>query len=218
MSQVCCCGVRSLTLAARVSRSPDSPTQMFRHNLRMCRSRITFLVLSDFVFLGCSAATVLAAGCVQSDEENRAVRLGHFGLWHSVLLCRVSGGRCPGRSGRTVASHRRQGAPTRQIFRAHAQFVTQHKLWSSGVKCARPRRPARNEAKSPTTPGNMGAKRCTSAGRMRRACGLRWGCPNFHDVRRFFQERAQKRNTYRHYCSLKRVSDRKKFEFSGRRF
>lgn len=80
------------------------------------------------------------------------------------------------------------------------------------------RRPARNGAKSPTTPGNMGTKRCASAGRMRWTWRLRRGCPNFPDVRRFFRERAQKRNTYRHYCSLKRVSDRKKFEFSGRRF
>lgn len=54
-----------LTLAARVSLSPDSPTQMFRHNLRICRSRITFFVLS-FLILGCSAAAlagVFAAGC-----------------------------------------------------------------------------------------------------------------------------------------------------------
>lgn len=34
------------TLAALVSLSPDSPTQMFRHNLRIRRSRIMFLDLS----------------------------------------------------------------------------------------------------------------------------------------------------------------------------
>ena len=36
----------SNTLAALVSLSPDSPTQMFTHNLRMRNVLITFLVLS----------------------------------------------------------------------------------------------------------------------------------------------------------------------------
>merc|ERR1711946_87954 len=36
----------SKTLVALVSLSPDSPTQMFRHNLRIRRSRIMFLDLS----------------------------------------------------------------------------------------------------------------------------------------------------------------------------
>lgn len=44
----------NLTLAARVSLSPDSPTQMFKHNLRMCKSRIIFLVGSFLIF--CSPA------------------------------------------------------------------------------------------------------------------------------------------------------------------
>ncbi len=35
----------SSTLAARVSLSPDSPTQMLRHSLRMRTSRMEFLVL-----------------------------------------------------------------------------------------------------------------------------------------------------------------------------
>ena len=35
-----------ITLAALVSLSPDSPTQIFRHSLRIRNSRITFLVLS----------------------------------------------------------------------------------------------------------------------------------------------------------------------------
>ena len=34
------------TLPARVNLSPDSPTQMFRHNLRILRSLMTFLALS----------------------------------------------------------------------------------------------------------------------------------------------------------------------------
>lgn len=37
----------SHTLAARVSLSPDSPTQMFKHNLRILNSRIRFLDFSD---------------------------------------------------------------------------------------------------------------------------------------------------------------------------
>jgi len=42
-----CCPVNcSNTLAALVSLSPDSPTQMFRHSLRMCRSRMEFFDLS----------------------------------------------------------------------------------------------------------------------------------------------------------------------------
>lgn len=54
---------KKLTLAARVSLSPDSPTQMFRHNLRICKSRITFLLGSFLIF--CSPALAgagLAAG------------------------------------------------------------------------------------------------------------------------------------------------------------
>lgn len=36
------------TLAARVNLSPDSPTQMLRHNLRILTSRMGFLDLSFF--------------------------------------------------------------------------------------------------------------------------------------------------------------------------
>lgn len=48
-------GSSIFTLAARVSLSPDSPTQMFRHNLRICKSRITFLAGSFLIFLAESA-------------------------------------------------------------------------------------------------------------------------------------------------------------------
>lgn len=51
------------TFAARVNLSPDSPTQMFKHNLRICRSRITFLAGSFLIFAGLSPAAVgLTAG------------------------------------------------------------------------------------------------------------------------------------------------------------
>lgn len=36
------------TLAARVSLSPDSPTQMFKHNFRICKSRIMFFDFCSF--------------------------------------------------------------------------------------------------------------------------------------------------------------------------
>lgn len=57
------CTTLELTLAARVSLSPDSPTQMFRHNLRICKSRITFLDGSFFIFLAPAGAACVAAGC-----------------------------------------------------------------------------------------------------------------------------------------------------------
>ena len=38
----------SKTLAARVKRSPLSPTQIFKHNLRMCNSLMGFLALLVF--------------------------------------------------------------------------------------------------------------------------------------------------------------------------
>lgn len=47
-----------LTFAARVNLSPDSPTQMFRHNLRICSSRITFFLGSVLIFAGLSPAAV----------------------------------------------------------------------------------------------------------------------------------------------------------------
>lgn len=39
------------TLAARVSLSPDSPTQMFKHNLRILNSRMRFLAFSEALAL-----------------------------------------------------------------------------------------------------------------------------------------------------------------------
>lgn len=39
-----------VTLAARVSLSPDSPTQMFKHNFRIRNSRIGFLAGSFLIF------------------------------------------------------------------------------------------------------------------------------------------------------------------------
>lgn len=51
----------SRTLAARVSLSPDSPTQMFRQSLRMCRSRMGFfagsrLILGSFLAAACKTS------------------------------------------------------------------------------------------------------------------------------------------------------------------
>lgn len=45
------------TLAARVSLSPDSPTQIFKHNFRIFKSRITFLLGSLPAFPVESAST-----------------------------------------------------------------------------------------------------------------------------------------------------------------
>ena len=67
-----CCPVNcSNTLAARVSLSPDSPTQMFRHNLRILTSRMTFLdasfgSLRTFTFL---PGFFTGAACLASYEE-----------------------------------------------------------------------------------------------------------------------------------------------------
>lgn len=59
------CAKFEITLAARVSLSPDSPTQMFKHNLRICKSRITFLAGSFFIFLAPAGAACVAAGCLK---------------------------------------------------------------------------------------------------------------------------------------------------------
>lgn len=62
------------TLAARVSLSPDSPTQMFKHNLRICKSRITFLAGSFLIFLAESAWVGLtAAGCKIWKKNHRLI-------------------------------------------------------------------------------------------------------------------------------------------------
>lgn len=61
-----------LTFAARVNLSPDSPTQMFRHNLRICSSRITFFAGSVLIFAGLSPAAVgLTAGCKAKKKKRK---------------------------------------------------------------------------------------------------------------------------------------------------
>jgi hypothetical protein len=55
-----------VTLAARVSLSPDSPTQIFKHSFLILTSRITFFEASlgsFFVFLAVAFAGVFFTSC-----------------------------------------------------------------------------------------------------------------------------------------------------------
>ncbi|KYM85416.1 hypothetical protein ALC53_04659 [Atta colombica] len=64
------------TLAARVKRSPDSPTQIFRHNFRIRTSRIIFLDASLEFYIYCVIIVI----------NLNSVRLENNGAWQSGIL------------------------------------------------------------------------------------------------------------------------------------
>lgn len=83
------------TLAARVSLSPDSPTQMFRHSFLMCRFLITFLELSlgaffsflSFFNAGGGTRCNIHFGVIHSDCFNHFH--SYYEIKHWTRLCRT---------------------------------------------------------------------------------------------------------------------------------
>lgn len=67
-----------LTLAARVNLSPLSPTQMLRHNLRMCNSLITFLDLSLISLLSFLAGAAALGAAATGYKKTHTCQHVHF--------------------------------------------------------------------------------------------------------------------------------------------